>query len=70
MRTELIYEIILIGIFNVILLWPIYYLTTGKFPEKNIQSMIIGMFILGGSLHFILEMSGVNKYWCKNTNFD
>lgn len=67
MRVELLYEVIAIGILTIIFLWPSYYITSGKFPDKEIYKMIIGAFILGGSMHFVLELAGVNEYWCRKT---
>lgn len=67
MRTEIVYEVIAIGILTIIFLWPSYYVVSGKFPEKEIYNMMFGAFILGGSMHFVLEIAGLNKWWCQKT---
>lgn len=67
MRKELIFEVIAVGILTIIFLWPSYYLVSGKFPNKEVSKMLIGAFILGGSMHFVLEIAGLNEKWCRMT---
>ena len=70
MRTELIIETIVIGIFAIILDVLIYRVLVGEFPSPSLphfNKMILGAFLLGASMHIILEFSGMNEYWCRKT---
>jgi hypothetical protein len=68
MRSELFIEVIVIGIFAIILDILIYRVLVGEFPSPSLPhyyKMILGAFILGASMHIILEFAGMNEYWCK-----
>lgn len=67
MRKNLIIELFVIGIFAIILEFFIYRLITGEFPGyhlKHFNSMLLGSFLLGSSMHLILEIVGANEKWC------
>jgi hypothetical protein len=59
-----------IGIFAIILDVLIYRVLVGNFPSQSLphfKNMILGAFILGASMHIILEFAGMNEYWCRKT---
>ncbi len=69
MRKELIFELIAIGILAVLFDLVIYKLLSGYFPSPSLpyyNKMILGAFLLGASLHFVLEVVGVNESWCNS----
>jgi hypothetical protein len=68
MRPNLLLELLLVGIFTIILDFFVYRIMSGKFPGPHLahfRSMITGAFLLGSSMHFILEIAGINKKWCQ-----
>lgn len=70
MRKELIIEMVAIGILAIVFELFIYLILSGEFPSPSLphfNKMILGAFLLGSSLHFALEIAGLNEYWCKTT---
>ena len=71
MRKELFIEMIAIGILAIVFELFIYLILSGEFPSPllppHFNKMILGAFLLGSSLHFTLEIVGLNEYWCKTT---
>jgi uncharacterized membrane protein YidH (DUF202 family) len=70
MRTALLLEMIAVGIFTIVLEFFVYRIVAREFPWTHLphfNSMLLGAFILGASMHFILEVVGVNESWCRST---
>jgi hypothetical protein len=69
-RKELILEMIAIGIFTILVEYFVYRIVSGEFPSPRLShynAMLLGAFLLGASMHFILEVTGVNEKWCRAT---
>ena len=69
MRQGLLAELLAIGILTMLLEFLVYKLLTGEFPGPHLshfKSMLFGAFLLGSSMHLILEVAGVNERWCKS----
>jgi multisubunit Na+/H+ antiporter MnhE subunit len=67
MRKELFAEMIAVGILAIVFQLFIYMLLSGEFPSLHFNKMILGAFLSGASLHFSLEIAGLNEYWCRTT---
>lgn len=67
MRSELFFEIIVIGLITVIFMWASYFIVFGKFPDTDVYKMVLASFLVGASMHFLFEIFGVNQYWCEKT---
>jgi hypothetical protein len=70
MRNNFVYELIAIGCITVAFNFVIYRLLTGNFPEATLphyNKMILAAFLLGASIHFIFEITGINEKWCRST---
>lgn len=70
MRKNLPLELVAIGLLTIIVEFFIYRLLSGQFPSPKLphfNKMILGAFLLGSSLHFILEIATVNEKWCRTT---
>jgi hypothetical protein len=68
MRTALLFEMIAVGIFTIILEFFVYRVISGEFPWTHLphfKGMLLGAFLLGASMHFILDVAGVNESWCR-----
>lgn len=69
-RKLLIVEVIIIGLLTMLLQLVIYRAITGTFPSPKLDhynEMLLGGFLLGSSLHLILEVVGANESWCRHT---
>lgn len=72
LRKNLLLELVAIGILTIIVQFFIYRFLSGEFPGPRLphfKKMILGSFLLGVSLHFILEIATVNEKWCRSTYF-
>ncbi len=68
MRQGLPLELVMIGLFTMVCEFAVYRILTGEFPGPHLghfKSMLLGAFMLGSSIHLILEITGVNEKWCK-----
>jgi hypothetical protein len=69
MRSNLIYELLIIGVITVVFNLGIYTLLTGQIPTPKLHhfyKMILGSFLLGSSMHFVLEITNLNEKWCRS----
>lgn len=69
MRQGLLLELLGIGLLTVFMEFFVYRILTGEFPGPQLghfKSMLLGAFLLGSSIHLVLEVSGVNEKWCKS----
>lgn len=68
MRDYLVYEVVIVGLLTYAFTFVIYYIGNGgNFVDLNkYKQMIIGSFLVGALLHLTLELTGINKLWCKS----
>jgi hypothetical protein len=66
LRRALSMELLIIGLMCVVLNVILFRVLTGKFPGYE-PRMIIGSFLMGVILHFVLEVTGMNEQWCRTT---
>jgi hypothetical protein len=69
MRQGLLLELLGIGLLTVFMEFLVYKLLTGEFPGPHLnhfKSMLLGAFLLGSSIHLVLEVTGVNEKWCRS----
>jgi hypothetical protein len=67
MRTNLILEAIIIGIFTILLTNIMYFLFNNRFPDTEIFQMNVGAFFVGVIMHTGFEFIGANEAWCRAT---
>lgn len=68
MRNNLLIETVAIGLFTIVMEFFVYFVLTGEFPGPRLghfYKMLAGAFLLGASIHLVLEFAGVNERWCK-----
>lgn len=65
---QLLIEIFVVGIMTMIVGTLLSYIFMGKerdnFKQWNV--IYLTMFLTGAIIHIVCEISGINKYYCKN----
>jgi hypothetical protein len=68
MRSNLIYEVLVVGLVTVFLFSILYRITsTSQINIADYNKMLFTAFLTGGILHFMFEILGANEYWCRLT---
>ena len=63
----LMMEAVAIGILVVFIGYIIIYIMKSiKLNISKDKQMVLGLFILGATIHLFCEFTGVNKWYCKN----